>query len=192
MSANDRVRRPSAFRAVRATLPLGLSSAASPPENLVVRCACVRPISVPLPSLKPHPPWRRSVTTAPSSPPHPSSNLRHPVLLDVGRHNCTNPYGGHPHGVTSVLPGLHDLCICRRVHRGGGRLNLPRLYHVVTMTGSGPGALPVKSRVATLLWPRRRKPSYSSHGGNPIYYACWISPRRGFSKCGGSAAAAPR
>jgi hypothetical protein len=71
VSANDRVRRPSAFRTVRATLPLGLPSVALPPENLVVRCACVCPISVPLPSRKPCPPWRRSVNATPSSPPHP-------------------------------------------------------------------------------------------------------------------------
>jgi hypothetical protein len=102
------------------------------------------PFLYPCPRASPAPhgagPW-----TPPLLPLHtPSSNLRHPVLLDVGRQNCTNPYGGHPHGVASVLPGLHGLRLCRRVHRGGGRLNLPRLYQVVTTTGSRPDALPMK------------------------------------------------
>jgi hypothetical protein len=67
VSTNAHVRRPSTFRAARATIPLGLPFAASPPENLVMRCARVCPVSVPLASRKTLPPRRRSATTAPSS-----------------------------------------------------------------------------------------------------------------------------
>jgi hypothetical protein len=179
VSANDRVRRPSAFRVVRATLPLILPSAASPLENLVVRCVC--PISVPLPSRKPRPPWRRSVTAAPSSPPHPIIESATPCPS-----RCWPP---ELHQPLWWPPPWYCLCPTRPpqsppLSSRPSRRRTPQPSLFVSCSdddGIWTRCPPRESRVATLLWPRWRKPSYSSHSGNPIYYAYWISPCQGFS-----------